>query len=170
MEIISHRGNLTGPSPELENTVASVEMAANFFKVEIDIRKLNGEYFLGHDEPERKVSLQWLNYYRDKLFLHCKNADAYECDRLQDFHRFMHENEDTVTCSRGNVLKHPNFKPLPNSYNMMPENSEQETLQTVLKSSAVCTDYPLFFQSLKDMKYSDVMLQSDLITASKGEQ
>ena len=72
MEIISHRGNLTGPSPELENTVASVEMAANFFKVEIDIRKLNGEYFLGHDEPEHKVSLQWLNYTETSFFFIAK--------------------------------------------------------------------------------------------------
>lgn len=153
IEIISHRGNLIGPNPDLENKPTQIELASKFFIVEVDIRKIKNEYFLGHDFPQHCVSLEWLNKHKSRLFLHCKNNEAYSCNKLTEFHRFVHENENTVVCSKGYIIKHPNFKPVENSYNMMPEISEYETIETVLKSKAVCTDFPLYLSNIKKEKF-----------------
>jgi len=150
MEIISHRGNMFGPDENLENNPRTIEMASNFFKVEVDIRKIGKDYWLGHDNPMYLVRFDWLIYLKPRLLLHCKNDDVYNCHALSSFHRFRHEEEDTVTCSLGNVLKHPNYTPIPGSYNMMPEKSKHETLETIFASSAVCTDYPALLQTIKE--------------------
>lgn len=150
VEIISHRGNMFGPTEGLENNPSLIEATAVFFKVEVDVRKVNGEYWLGHDKPEYKVSLEWLANLKDRLMLHCKDVHTYECDNLESFHRFMHDDEPTVLCSRGNILKHPDVPHVPDSYNMMPENSDYESYDTIMASKAVCTDFPAFIRIIKD--------------------
>ena len=56
MKVISHRGNLRGPRPELENRPSYIDSAYQLgFDVEVDIRFVNGEFWLGHDELQYKV-------------------------------------------------------------------------------------------------------------------
>jgi glycerophosphoryl diester phosphodiesterase len=46
MLLISHRGNISGPQPKLENTVAYIEQAINQgFDVEIDVWFQDGKFF-----------------------------------------------------------------------------------------------------------------------------
>ena len=58
MILISHRGNLSGPNPLRENTANYIDEAIKKgFDVEIDIWENEGDFFLGHDEPQHKLSL-----------------------------------------------------------------------------------------------------------------
>lgn len=85
MILISHRGNVDNIQPKRENTKEYIlEAIDRGFYVEIDIWMKNGSLFLGHDSPENEVSVDWLNKFSDKLFIHSKNYSA--------FCYFMYEN------------------------------------------------------------------------------
>ena len=61
MIFISHRGNLDGLNPDRENSPEYIDEAIKLgFDVEIDVRTKDGELWLGHDEPQYKVSEMWL--------------------------------------------------------------------------------------------------------------
>ena len=52
MKIISHRGNLTGPQPDKENTPEYVSRALDEgFDCEIDLWLINKDLYTGHDKP-----------------------------------------------------------------------------------------------------------------------
>ena len=57
MKIISHRGNLTGPNSVYENSLEAIDHCIYNLKVsvEIDLRVVNGQLFLGHDSPEISI-------------------------------------------------------------------------------------------------------------------
>ena len=56
MKLISHRGNIKGPNPYRENTPTYIDCAiGNGYDVEIDVRSIDGELWLGHDEPQYKI-------------------------------------------------------------------------------------------------------------------
>ncbi len=77
MIIISHRGNIRGPIPDKENRPSYIDCAiGNGYHVEIDIRSIDGELWLGHDFPQYKVDHNWLDKRRHYLWLHCKNLEA----------------------------------------------------------------------------------------------
>lgn len=60
--IVSHRGNLVGADPKVENTTAQIERVADLrIPIEIDVREKGGKLFLGHDEPQEELTLAFLN-------------------------------------------------------------------------------------------------------------
>ena len=66
MRIISHRGNLTGPDSERENTIEAIEKVLSLgYDVEIDVWYLANSFWLGHDKPERRFDInklyEWSN-------------------------------------------------------------------------------------------------------------
>ena len=53
MKIISHRGNIRGAIPDKENRPSYIDCAiGSGYDVEIDLRMIDGELWLGHDEPQ----------------------------------------------------------------------------------------------------------------------
>ena len=73
MKIISHRGNLKGRNPNLENTKHYIDSALNEgFDVEVDLWKIDRNYYLGHDNPENKVELEWLDKRKKYLVTYKK--------------------------------------------------------------------------------------------------
>ena len=74
---ISHRGNLMGRVPMMENTSSYIQKALlEGYDVEIDIWIRDEIFYLGHDGPEQNVSLEWLNERKDKLWIHCKSLET----------------------------------------------------------------------------------------------
>ena len=62
MILISHRGNIDGKILETENHPDYIDKAISLgYDVEIDIWMVNGVFFLGHDEPQYKIILDWLS-------------------------------------------------------------------------------------------------------------
>jgi hypothetical protein len=57
IKFISHRGNLHGPDPKLENKPPHIIEALNIgFDVEVDVFFRNKKFYLGHDHPQYEVS------------------------------------------------------------------------------------------------------------------
>ena len=140
---ISHRGNLNGPEKETENTVNQIKLCITEFSldVEIDVWKENNQLFLGHDYPQYKVSLEFLDSYNDHLWIHCKNIEA--LFSLKETHNcFYHDKDDFVLTSRNFIWTYPGKKLTTNSICVLPENHKVAyTKQDLRACIGICTDF-----------------------------
>jgi hypothetical protein len=60
MIYISHRGNIDGKNPQLENKPSYIDHAISLgYDVEIDIWMIDGFLFLGHDAPQYGITQNW---------------------------------------------------------------------------------------------------------------
>ena len=105
MKIISPRGNVRGPIPEKENRPSYIDCAlGNGYDVEIDVWSIDGEFWLGHDGPQYKVTWNWFFKRQDNLWLHCKNAQsAKDCSVFQSF---CHTGDPYSYTSNGKIWLH----------------------------------------------------------------
>ena len=72
MKLIAHRGNVNGKSIH-ENKPSFIEGAINRgFDCEVDIRNINGKYYLGHDYPEYQTKKKFLK--QPELWCHAKDG------------------------------------------------------------------------------------------------
>ena len=124
---IAHRGNLTGPSLSEENAPDVLETRDNDgILVECDVWYRGGELWLGHDEPQYKISLGWLASSHRRL-IHAKDGQTFEYllaengKRALDLHIFYHTHEDYALTNKGVVIVCPNAPILEGSLCMMPE-------------------------------------------------
>ena len=109
MKIISHRGNLRGTTPERENTPSFIDSAiACGYEVEVDVRSVDGEICLGHDQPEIVVNSSWLLSRKDHLWIHCKDIASYvKLTNLdKSFKLFCHTQDPFVLTSTGHLWVH----------------------------------------------------------------
>lgn len=119
MIAISHRGNLTGRQPDLENSPNYILAAIDAgFDVEVDIHRLDGQLWLGHDGPEYKIDPHFLN---DKLWCHAKSIDA--LDLLMDLgvHCFYHVGDAVTLTSKQFLWTLPGQLLTPRSICVLPE-------------------------------------------------
>ena len=140
MVLISHRGNLTGPNPQRENSQEYIQEALNEgFDIEIDVWVIDNKIYLGHDEPQYNVEEIWLQLYKKHLWIHCKNIEAitYFSNKLKIFNYFWHQ-EDTLTLtSKRYIWAYPGKQPIKNSIAVMPEIYNDNTSICL----GVCSDY-----------------------------
>ena len=103
--IIAHRCNLEGKSDN-ENTLSGIINCINQgFSVEIDVRYIDGKYYLGHDFPQEEISLFLMSSLCDRLFIHCKNIEALQQLRAYaELNIFGHSEDEFVITSRGDVF------------------------------------------------------------------
>jgi hypothetical protein len=139
MILISHRGNIDGKIPELENKPSYIEDAIKLgFDVEIDVWMIEGVVLLGHDEPQYGISQHWLNERYERLWIHCKNIEAMEWfNMIGGFNYFWHQ-EDTVTLTSMNVIwAYPGKQPIKGSIAVMPEINNDNLDNCI----GICSDY-----------------------------
>ena len=113
---IAHRGNFEGTNPELENRPDYIQAAINAgFFVEVDVWKIDNNWFLGHDSPQYKINFPFLNDHR--LYLHCKNLAALTdlTSKLTKCDFFAHNNDDWVLTDKGQIWTYPWKETGPNS-------------------------------------------------------
>lgn len=114
MKLISHRGNLNGPSSEIENTPAQIIKVCDLgFDCEIDVWYENG-FYLGHDFPNYPISEKFLE--NNRLWCHAKNLAA--LNRMisnKKIHCFWHENDLCSITSGGYIWSFPTVIPSNNS-------------------------------------------------------
>lgn len=139
MILISHRGNINGPTPERENHPDYIDQAiALGYDVEIDLWSIEGVLFLGHDEPQYGISQHWLNERYDKLWIHCKNIEAVEWfNMIKGYNYFWHEKDTLTLTSFSHIWAYPGKQPIKNSIAVMPEINNDSI--TVCKG--VCSNY-----------------------------
>lgn len=149
MKIISHRGNIRGPVLGKENRPSYIDCAiGNGYDVEIDVRSIDGELWLGHDEPQYKINHNWLGKRRNYLWLHCKNIEAaVEC---WAYHSFCHTNDPFTYTTIGKIWLHDLSMKIDSNV-IIPLIDKDDivglTDTTCFDNAfAVCTDYPSYIQ------------------------
>ena len=138
MIFISHRGNISGRIKDFENKPEYIEDALRLgFDVEIDLRFFKDKFYLGHDEPQYEISLEWLYMRNSKLWIHCKDINSLLkiCDK--PLHYFWHE-EDTLTLTSKNYIwAYPGKQIIEGSISVMPEIYEDN----VDFCLGICSDF-----------------------------
>jgi hypothetical protein len=143
MIYISHRGNINGKDPNLENHPEYINNAINEgYDVEVDVWYVDDKWYLGHDYPQWEIDLHWISKRSDKLWVHCKNIEALErlanTSKLDtaDINFFWHE-EDTATLTSFNYIwAYPGKQPIKGSIAVMPELYDDD----VSKCIGICSD------------------------------
>lgn len=145
MILIAHRGNLNGIDKSTENSPEHIQKCIELgYDVEIDLRNINGEYFLGHDNPDYKIDLEWMYYYSNNLWIHCKNNQAlFELSMKPTFNYFWHNIDDFTLTRRGYIWTYPDKELTTNSVCVLPEwNIPVEELTNFHpKCYGICSDY-----------------------------
>jgi len=141
MILISHRGNFYGPEVDRENQPDYIEEAlALGFDVEVDVRDINGSYFLGHDKPTYLVKKDFLK--RDGLWCHAKNIRGLYSMLEDDIHCFWHQKDDVTLTSDGYMWTYPGKELTENSIVVMPEKYLEKWWRYKFKNcSGICSDY-----------------------------
>lgn len=111
MKLIAHRGNYKGPNKSKENQPSYIEEAIHAgFDVEIDVWYQDGLY-LGHDNPEHEIDLDFLMRFHNSLWIHCKNVFALSTlSDLPELNVFWHENDAYALTSQGFIWTFPHCK------------------------------------------------------------
>lgn len=140
MILISHRGNINGPTPERENSQEYINAALSLgYDVEVDLWKIDKNLYLGHDTPQYQTNITWINDRAHRLWVHCKNTEAMSFLNQfhYDFNYFWHE-EDTVTLtSKKFIWAYPGKQPIKNSIAVMPETTNDNIEECI----GICSDY-----------------------------
>jgi hypothetical protein len=103
---IAHRGNYCGPNPARENAPDYIDEARDKgFDVEVDLRKVGDQFFLGHDYPQYPVSWSWINDRRSSLLIHLKDFEAAKAV-TGDWRTFCHSNDPYTRTSDGLLWLH----------------------------------------------------------------
>lgn len=148
MLIISHKGNLNGPNPDKENHPNYIDQAfIAGFEVEIDVWLLDGQFWLGHDQPQYKIEKNFL--LDKKLWLHAKNMKAmFALNDMKLNHMincFFHQEDDCTLTSQGYIWTYPRLLPLSDqSIAVMPERVPN---WNVSNAAGICTDFPYHFKN-----------------------
>ena len=110
MILISHRGNIDGKNIERENHPSYIDEAIEAgYDVEIDVWVIDGKLYLGHDEPDYLIDINWLENRSNVLWIHCKNMDAlshfneYEWKKSIQFNYFSHDVDMGVLTSHSYI-------------------------------------------------------------------
>ncbi len=141
MRLIAHRGNMCGPNPESENNPLQIEEAIRLgYDVEIDVRLIGGELFLGHDEPQYKVDMKFLAKICESAWIHCKNLEALHFFlKMPEFNCFWHQNDDYTITSHGFIWAFPGKPVTTRSIAVMPEYVPDFIVPKSV--FGICTDY-----------------------------
>jgi hypothetical protein len=135
--LISHRGNITGPESENENKPEYLLKAIGMgYDVEVDVWYVDGQLYLGHDGPEYKTEIEFLQ--NDKFWCHCKNIQAVKVLLQNNVHCFFHKSDDITLTSKNYIWTFPKKRLLPGSVCVMPEYGYEGYLEDCV---GICSDY-----------------------------
>ena len=145
MILISHRGNINGKKPELENGQSYCQAAIDAgYNVEIDVWYIDNKWYLGHDEPTYQIELDYLK--NNNLWCHAKNIDALnQMTQYSNIHSFWHQEDDVTLTSKNFLWTYPNKKLTKNSICVLPELANQ----TPTDVFGICSDYIIKYKGLK---------------------
>lgn len=148
VKLISHRGNISGPNIDRENSPTYIEQAIRLgFDVEMDLRVVKGKPFLGHDNPQYQVSKSFLSDLKRKSWIHCKNDEAIDYCTENDLHYFYHDTDRYTLTSHGYIWGYPGSEPVGKSMfiSVLPELTDNLIRKDVC---GVCSDYVKGYQNV----------------------
>jgi hypothetical protein len=112
MIYIAHRGLVSGPDPDIENSPELIENTITSHEgvfIECDMWVKNDKWWLGHDAPQYQVSDKWFDTYHPWLFIHAKNQYCVQKLTLQksSICWFFHDKEAFTWTSKGHLWQFP---------------------------------------------------------------
>jgi len=139
MIFIAHRGNTVGPKPEHENKPYYIEKAIKLgYDVEVDVWSNGIWFWLGHDQPDTWVGINFLRKYKNRLWCHAKNPQTLAALLDEELHCFYHVEDKATLTSRNFIWTHPNCMILNyNSICVLPERGGGNFIE----AAGVCSDY-----------------------------
>ena len=142
MILISHRGNMDGIYPEMENNPIYIDRALkNGYDVEIDVWYEDGTWYLGHDKPQYKIDLDYLK--NDKFWCHDKNIEALNRMLKEDIHCFWHQEDDVTLTSKGYMWTYPGKPLTDNSICVKPKKNDK----IMKKTFGICSDFIVYYNN-----------------------
>ena len=100
MKLVSHRGNINGPNPEMENDPRYIENTlGKGFSVEVDVWSDSSDFFLGHDKPEHQVSELFLRH--GSIWCHAKDINTFYKLIEIGAHCFSHDQDEVALTTKG---------------------------------------------------------------------
>jgi len=142
MKLISHRGNICGRFLDKENRPSYIDCALQLgYDVEVDVRYVNGAFWLGHDTPDYKISESWISLRNSKLWLHCK--DIFSAIKLKNMNvnYFCHTSDPYVPVSSGHFWVHDLTLPIDHNCIIPLLNKTDVTSYTGNQPYGICTDF-----------------------------
>lgn len=111
MIFIAHRGNISGPNQQEENTVKYLKKALSMgLGIECDVMTdKHDNLCFGHDQPQEPIDFELLK--QPNVFVHCKDILSFETLLKKGVHVFMHEEDPLTLTSRGFVWAYPGIQP-----------------------------------------------------------
>ena len=142
--LISHRGNLVGPNPDLENNPDHItKNVLPKFNCEVDLRfdVEKHKFYLGHDFNQYPIEFAWLEENSEKLWIHCKDFFALNhlMNITSDLNYFWHENDEYTLTSKGYIWTYPGKNLSNESICVLPEWHKEIKLD--YKFKGICSDY-----------------------------
>jgi len=159
MRIIAHRGNRHGPDKNTENTTYSIEKSLDTgFDVEFDIRYVDGDFYLGHDQPKELIDDIILDNWAQLggLYAHCKTVKTLQYFISEGYNMsgiipFFHDTDECVLIDGDVIWIHPesieavDYTNVKNTIFVLPNLDSSENYPNVRKALqycyGVCTDY-----------------------------
>lgn len=144
--LIAHRGLISGPNNK-ENHPDTIEDAISLgYDAEIDLRYFDdyNELWLGHDNYQYEISLNWLKQFQNNLWIHAKSIQTlyYLSSINWNGNYFFHDTDKVTLTSNGFLWTYPNELLTPNSVMLMPEwHQDIHTFILKDKCYGICSDY-----------------------------
>jgi hypothetical protein len=143
MKLIAHRGLFEGPDKDIENSPRQILQAwEEGFECEVDLWKIGGEFWLGHDVPQYKIELDFL--ITNLVWIHTKNLEAlyWLLTHHTAFNYFWHQNDNFTLTSHQYIWTYPENELTDRSVMVMPEWADPK-LSNVLNKPCygICSDF-----------------------------
>jgi hypothetical protein len=156
MKLIAHRGNINGPNKELENSPNQILNTLSLgYDCEIDVHLINNNLYLGHDEPQYSIDINFLLENKDKLWIHCKNMEALVfLNEYKELNIFWHENDKYTLTSKNYIWSYIGVETNSKIVCVMPEligkNYENIVMKKIKENSLfyLCTDYCINYENI----------------------
>ena len=146
MILISHRGNLNGKEKNENSPVLINKRLNENFNVEIDVWYENNQFYLGHDNPEYKIDINYL--MTSNLWIHCKNSKALsEISKYKNINYFYHNIDNYTLTSKGYIWVFPGKELINNSIAVLPEITEYSD-EDLKICYGICSDNILQYKHL----------------------
>lgn len=147
---IAHRGVFDGNYSDKENRIETIVHALRCgYEVEVDVRLFNGEIYLGHDEPQEKISdlwesmrkgVDWLGY--GNIWYHCKDSGSMDYfNRSNVSNYFFHNTDDFTLTSKGFIWTANLVGCYPNNTIVVAKNKEDTLSQFETNCAGICSPY-----------------------------
>lgn len=141
MLYIAHRALLDGKK-DGENHPDQISYCLDRgYDVEIDLRYVDGQFWLGHDEPQYKIDQNFL--HTPGLWIHCKDIEsAMQLKKFLWLNFFTIDKDDFTLTSRNWLWLSPTYgKAYKDSICVMPEDPRWNfTQDQLLDFAGLCTD------------------------------